>query len=366
MSPSRSSFAFAALAVAALARPALAEPPKDGAPAQPPAPAAPAPTATLAPPEQVAAALAKFKEDYKAKGLKGDDKLAQKDFAVAQISKLQHPAVIDAIAAVSRESDTTLRMLGVIYLSDQTLLPGAAGPHASAAFKRAGDDDALRMTCLQTIGRLRFLGARPELRDGLKSLSFAVRKSALAATARTGDLRLLHDVLAVVGVDIPNDGTASSGGGAEDPKSSGGKEVVSEGYSWEGAEASVDTGTAGDSDQKAAEAQAKAEAAANEAAARESAGASGSGGDGGGATMGRGGSSRNPKELLPQVLGVLQALTGRTFANAGEFKRWYAVNRDALVAKMRELDAKEKAQKTDAAAAVKEAAAAAKAAAAAR
>lgn len=355
MSPMRPSFAVAALAVAALARPALAEPPKDAGKAAAPAP-------TMADPVQVAEALAKFKEEYKAKGLKGDDKLTQKDFAVAQIAKLQHPSVVDAIAAVTRESDATLRMLGVIYLSDQTLLPGAAGPHAAAAFKRAGDDDALRMTCLQTIGRLRFLGARPEIRDALESQSWAVRKSALAATARTGDLRLLHDVLAVVGVDIPNDAAGTSSGGGEDPKSSGGKEVT-EGYSWEGAEASVDTGTPGDSDQKAAEAQAKAEAAANEAAAREAAGASGGGGGGeGGATMGRGGSSRNPRELLPQVLGVLQSLTGRSFANASEFKRWYAVNRDALVAKMRELDAKEKAQKADAAAAVKAAAAAAKAA----
>src|SRR5262245_13724297 len=110
--------ALLALVVTPLfARGAAAEPPAAPAPAAKPAPA-------LATAEQAAAALAKFKEDYKAKGLKGDDKLAQRDFAMSAVSKVQHLSVVDALGEVSRETDSTLRMLGTIYLGEQTLLPG--------------------------------------------------------------------------------------------------------------------------------------------------------------------------------------------------------------------------------------------------
>jgi len=321
--------ALSLVALPAVAVRAFAEPPA--------APAAPA-VKPLAADAEAEAALAKFKEDFKAKGLKGDDKLSQKDFALQQLSKLQHPKVVEALASASRDSDATVRMLGIIYLGDQQALPGAAGKRVVEALSRGSVEDAFRMTCLQQIGRLKYLGAREPIRDGLKAPSYAVKKSALATAGRTGDLRLLGDVVAVIGVDLPVDGTA----GGSDPQSSG-KEVTQEGASWEGAEASVDTGTAGDSDQKAAEAQAKAQAAANQAAAQKGGGGPG-GGDGGGA-RGAGGASRSPKELVPTVLGVLKQLTGRTFANAGEFKRWYAENRKDIVEKTKALDEAEKAQK---------------------
>ena len=219
------------------------------------------------------------------------------------------------------------------------LVPGAAGKRVVEAATRGAVEDAFRMTCLQQIGRLKYLGARETIKDALKAQSYAVKKSALAAAGRTGDVRLLREVVAVIGVELPADGA----GGGNDPQS-GGKEVTQEGYSWEGAEASVDTGTAGDSDQKAAEAQAKAQAAANQAAAAKGSGGGGPGGGEGGA-RGAGGASRSPKELIPTVLGVLKQLTGRTFANAGEFKKWFVENHKELLEKAKALDEQEKAQK---------------------
>ncbi len=308
--------------------------------AEPPAAAAPAPAAKpLATDAEVEAALVKFKEDFKAKGLKGDDKLSQKDFALKELAKLQHPKVVDALASASRDADETVRMLGVIYLGDQSALPGPAGKRVVEATTRGAVEDAFRMTCLQQIGRLKYLGARETIKDALKAQSYAVKKSALAAAGRTGDVRLLRDVVAVIGVELPADGA----GGGSDPQSSG-KEVTQEGYSWEGAEASVDTGTAGDSDQKAAEAAAKAQAAANQAAAGKGGGGPGGGGEGG--ARGAGGAARSPKELIPTVLGVLKQLTGRTFANAGEFKKWFVENHKDLVEKAKALDDQEKAQKS--------------------
>ncbi len=73
--------------------------------AEPPAAPAPAPAAKpLATDAEVEAALAKFKEDFKAKGLKGDDKLSQKDFALKELAKLQHLKVVDALASVFRDA----------------------------------------------------------------------------------------------------------------------------------------------------------------------------------------------------------------------------------------------------------------------
>lgn len=288
----------------------------------------------------VEAALAKFKEDFKAKGLKGDDRISQKDFALATLAKLQHVKVVDALASASRDNDPIVRELAVIYLGDQKAVVGAAGKRIVEAMTRGPVPDAFRMTCLQQIGRLRYLGARDTIKDGLKSQNWAVKKSAIATAGRTGDLRMIRDLVAVIGVEVPADGAGGSGGDG-----AGGKEVVSEGYSWEGAEASVDTGTPGDSDQKAAEAQAKAQADANRAAAEKSQGGGGGGPGSEGGARGKGGTARSPKELIPNVLGALKQLTGQAFSSPGEFKRWYAQNRADLAQKMKALDEQEKAQK---------------------
>lgn len=325
--PTPSALAVALLAALSARSLAFGEPPG----------AAPAgPTVTLATDAEAEAALAKFKEDFKAKGLKGDDRLSQKDFALQALAKVQHLKVVDALAAASRDADETVRMLGVIYLGDQAAFPGAAGKRVVEAMTRGAVEDAFRMTCLQQVGRLRFLGAREPIRDALKSQNYAVKKSALAAVGRTGDLRMLREVVAVIGLKLPEDGGADTG----DDKQSSGKEVVQEGSSWEGAEASVDTGTPGDGDQKAAEAQAKAQAAANQAAAQKGGGAGGEGG-----ARGAGGASRSPKELIPTVLGVLKQLTGKSFSSPGEFKAWYAANRETLATQRKALDDAEKAQK---------------------
>lgn len=300
-----------------------------------------APAVAVADDAAVEAALAKFKEDFKAKGLKGDDRISQKDFALATLAKLQHVKVVDALASASRDNDPIVRELAVIYLGDQKAVVGAAGKRVVEAMTRGPVSDAFRMTCLQQIGRLRYLGARDTIKDGLKSQNWAVKKSAIATAGRTGDLRMIRDLVAVIGVEVPADGAGGSGGDG-----AGGKEVVSEGYSWEGAEASVDTGTPGDSDQKAAEAQAKAQAEANRAAAEKSHGGAGGGGPGSeGGARGKGGSARSPKELVPNVLGALKQLTGQSFSSPGEFKRWYAQHRADLAQKMKALDEQEKAQK---------------------
>jgi hypothetical protein len=363
----------------ALAPAALANDPKP-APAPKPGQPAPKPPPTLASDADAAAAVAKFKEDFKAKGLKGDEKLSQRNFALATVSKVHHPLVVEAIGPFTRDSDPDLRMFATSYLGDQTLFPGLAGKHVQAGWKRSAQDDLHVITAMQSIARLRYLGARDDIRAALKSQNFAVKKTAIGTIVNTGDWRLIRDVLQLVGVQVPSQegkGVAGAPAGAEakgEGKLSGGSEVVTEGYSWEGAEAVVDYGMADNTQENAeAEAKVKEQIAANKAAAEAAAASSNSGGgasDGGGASgtsgggagigggtggssVGRGGGGRSNSELIPYVLGALNKLTGQTFTGPAHFKKWWVDNAELVGEKMKKLDEKEKFQKEEAAAQAK-------------
>ena len=310
-----------ALCVLGAAGTARAEDPK---PAVKPAP-------VVASDEEATAAVEKFKTDFKAKGLQGEDKTSQRDFAMAQMSKVQHRLVVEQLAGVTRNPDATLKTLAVIYLGDQRAVPGAAGAAVAAAMEKAGDDFVLSISGAQSLGSLQYLGARETIRSLLKHTNYALKKSGIAAIGEIRDMRMLGDVIAVIGLTYSADG-----------KEGGGPEVVGEGTSWEGASASVDTGSSGDGDQKAAEAAAKAKIAANKAAATGAGGASS--GDEGGGGLGGGGAKRTPRELIPVVLDTLRKLTGEAFPNPAAVKTWIKEHAASIAEQCKALDAAEKDQ----------------------
>jgi hypothetical protein len=282
-----------------------------------------------------AAAVETFKTEFRAKGLTGDDRTSQRDFAMRQVSKVQHKAVVEQLATVTRNPDETLRILAVYYLGQQAALPGPAGSAVAAAMQKNADDAVLLMSGLQAIGRVRYLGGRDTIRAMLKHPNYAIKKTAIAAIGETGDLRLLEDMLLAIGFALASD--------TKDAESNS-KEEVTEGYSWEGASASVDTGTAGDGDQKAAEAKAKAEMAANKAAA-EAAHAGKSGGDGGEGKSGGGGAKRTVQELIPAVVAALQKMTGEAFSGPPAVRKWARAKAAEIAERKAALDEAEKAQK---------------------
>ena len=311
---------------------------EDAKPAAPGAPAAAAPKASTD--AEATAALEKFKEDWKATGLKGEDRTSQRDFAMARVSRVVHRTIVEALAAVARGSDETLRMIAVAYLGDQKALPGYAGGKISAVMKSNAKDDVLVMTGLQSIGSLKWLGAREDIKAALKNSSYAIKKTGIQTVGQTGDLRLLPDVLDLVGLHIGKDGAVGS-------EQEHGKAEETKGYSWAGAESSVDTGTAGDADQKAAEAKVKEQLAANKAAAGGSSGgtpsASGDGGGGSG-VGGRGGASRTTQELIPAVLATLRKLTGEAFKGPKDVREWMKAHQKEFQERCAALDEAEKAQ----------------------
>lgn len=296
---------------------------------------------TLASDERAAKVLAVFKDEWKAKGLKGDDKVSQRDYAMRKLSRVHHPDIVAALGKASRDSNPDVRMIALIYLGDQKALPHLAAQHVLKAMRKGKKDVVLIMTGLQTLGELRYLGAQKVIADLIKHKYFVVRKSAIAAVGRIGDKRMLEEVLAALGMKLGEDG--------KDPdKKSGGKEVVEEGYSWEGAEATVDRGEADNSKENAdAKKQAEAQIARNKAAASGKGG--GGGGMGGapsvGGSGGRGGSARSTQELIPTILRTLRALTGEEFSKPSAIRVWLKTNGKQLAKDQKALDVKEKAQK---------------------
>ena len=302
--------------------------------------------AAIASAEQVAAALDRFEVDYKARGLKGEEKLSQRDWAMSELARLQHPDIVDALAKISKGSDGTLRILGVIYLGEQTELPGLAGPAILKALKRGAKDPILVLSALQSLGNLRYLGATEELKDYLEHRDFAVKKASIQAIGQIGEMRLWKQVLKLAGVEVKTGDDADSSNDQQSNK----EEVVEEGYSYEGVEVTSDTGTAGDGDQQMAEKIGKEKLAANKAAAQKGKGGIGGGGGSsvGGASGGKGGVARDPKELLPFVLRTLWLLTGERFQNSKEVALWVRENLKTIQERVELLDAMEKAQNEDA------------------
>ena len=273
--------------------------------------------------------------------------MTQRDWAMAELSKLQHPDIVTALAKISRSPDDTLRVLAVIYLGEQTAFPGIAGEHVLSALKRNPEDIVLVLSALQSLGSLKYLGAVPEIKKLLGYEDFAVKKGAILAVGDIGEMRLWKEVCKLAGVEVKiGDDVDGRGRGV------GKEEVVSEGYSYDGVEVTYDTGTAGDGDQREAERIGQERLAANKAAAMAKAGGRGGAGGGGvaGGATGRGGAARNPKELLPAVLTTLFKLTGEKFSSPKDVAKWVVGNRAVILAKVKELNAQQKAQEAEAAA----------------
>lgn len=303
-----------------------------------------APADVIATDAEAAAALDTFKTEYKARGLKGEDKLSQRDWAMSELARRQHPDIVAALGKISKGSDKTLRILAVIYLGEQTELPGLAGPWIQKALKKRAKEPVLVLSALQSLGNLRYLGATKELAAYLEHRDFAVKKASIQAIGQIGEMRLWKQVLKLAGVEVKtgDDVTASTDSGGKE-------EVVEEGYSYDGVEVTYDTGTSGDGDQKMAEKLGKAQLAKNKAAAKGKGGGGGSGGAsaGSGAT-GKGGVARDPKELLPFVLRTLWLLTGERFATSKDVAEWVRENRGLIKERIELLNEMEKAQKEEA------------------
>ena len=302
-------FSIALPILVVLAAPAVAE---DGKPAAPPAapPAAGAPERApqkpippLATTTEAKEAIAKFKASFKGKdvGVKAD--------AVDTLGVVNHPFVVDELLKVAKHKDAELRAAAYFNLGRQRAIPElvakALVPTADPKSK-----DVAHLT--EVIDTLRLVGARsatPTLLALCRHEDHGVVRWALDAIGDLKDVRALDEVLALM------------------------KELkVEEGVKWDGAEASVDTGTSGDGDQQAAQAAATAAAAANARKGKSSA--------------------RKMRSAGEILYSVLDDLTGEKFGSGKEARAWLEKHKDKVAERCKALDEEQAKQEADAKAAL--------------
>jgi len=346
----------------------------------------------LASDAEVAEALVQFKKDFKARGIPKEDVVSQRNWAMKKIARLQHPDIIEALAKITKYTNKDLRTLALIYLGDQKLHPYLAAKPILAAMKKHKRDRSVIMTGLQSLCLLKYLGARREIAALLKNKDFAVKKLAISSVGAIKDIRMLKDVLRLLGVDV--DATSSqstdakTGSGQDGAKTdsqkadsskkgsdSGGAdeggdaEAVEPGYSWDGVDVFVPQGEDPEAAVRAAQEESRSKAEAAAGGTRSRAGGSGGAGPassggtspsgtgassntGGGAAAtggtsrrGSGTAGRSPTELIPVILLTLKKLTGVKFREPGSIKLWMTKHAAEVRVQEKVLDRLEKAQK---------------------
>jgi hypothetical protein len=264
---------------------------------------APKPVPPLATTAEAKAAIAAFKAEFKGKDV------AKKADAVDALGAVNHPFVVDELIKVTKHKDPELRAAAYQNLERQRAIPDVAGKAAMSGIDFKSKDVALITHVIDTVEVLRHRGSLPVLLALCRHDDHAIVRAALDAIGDMKDVRALDAVLELL------------------------KELkVEDGVKWDGASASVDTGTAGDGDQKAAEAQAKAAAAGNARKGKSAA--------------------RRMRSAGEIVYLVLKDLTGEAFASGKEARAWAEKHKDALAAKKKALDDEQKQQEVDGKAAV--------------
>lgn len=247
------------------------------------------PVPPLATAEELKEALAVYKTEWKAKGLKGDEKLGARVYAIKSLAATQHKKVVDQLAKLTRNGDQDIRTAAVQYLGMQRALAGYAGAKIVAAMEKHSDDSVVQISGLHAIQELNYRVCEDILRARMKHKDYSVQKSAMYAIGEMKDMRLLPDVFKLL------------------------KEIkLAKGEKWDGVSVTHDTGTAGDHDQKMAEKKGKEQMAKNKRKGRRGA--------------------RMQRDLGPVIEEVMQTLTGEEFEKEKDARDWMKANEKQIAA----------------------------------
>ena len=250
-------------------------------------------------------AIKTFKTDFKARGFKGDEKLAMKEAAMRTLCYVQHPLVADQLFKLTKNRDADIRTLAVLYLGYQRAIPGYAGPLVVKAIETHKTDDVFAMFGIDAIERLNFRGGVPLMRALMAHKDESVKKVAILYIGDAKEWRMLPDLLALM------------------------KELkIDKGWKTEGHEVRYDTGTAGDHDQKMAEKIYKEKYGKGKGKAKA-----------GGRAM---------RDMKPVLLETMKNLTGKDFFQGASARDWAEENKEMVATEQKALNDLEVKQKADA------------------
>jgi hypothetical protein len=266
-----------------------------GADDEPPAKPVEDPIPPVVADEVAAEALEIFKTEFKASGKRGDEKLAAQAWALGKLAQVQHPSVVDELLRQTRHRDEDLRTAAVLGLGEQRGLAGYAGVAVLESLKRHMKDETFVMAALESIGKLRFLGAKKLLAELMRHPEYAIVKNALVTIARLKDARFIDEIIKLM------------------------KELkLEKGAKWDGVSVTYDTGAAGTHDQEMAEKIGKAAEAKNAKKGKRSA--------------------KSMRDLGPVVLEAMYELTGEQFSGGIEARAWLSKNRADVDARVAAVD----------------------------
>lgn len=262
----------------------------------------PAPAPETDSDEDAAEALAVFKKAIKAKGLKGDDKIAEQAYRIRELAEIQHPKIVEALAKTTKHRTVEVRTEAVLQLGKQRACPSLAGKAVLAAMKRNEEDHTFTMAGLESIGALEYLGAKETLKGLINHSEYAVVKNTLVTIGKLKDTRFIDDIIKLMK-----------------------KLKIEKGAKWDGVSVTYDTGTAGTHDQEMAEKIGKEKEAKNRGKGRSAA--------------------RSQRDLGPVVLQVAKDLTGQEFSGSISARKWADANKKMIKEWHDRDDQREKNQK---------------------
>lgn len=250
-------------------------------------------------------ALGVFKVDFKARGFKGDEKLAMKEVAMRTLAHTQHPLVADRLYKLTRDRNADIRTLAILYLGYQRAIPGYAGPLVAKAIKTQNSDAVFAMFGVEAIENLDYRGGIDLMRALMAHKDEGVKKVAVLYIGDAQEWRMLPDLLALM------------------------KEMkIDKGWKTEGHEVRYDSGAAGDADQKKAEAIYKAKYGKGKGKAKS-----------GGRAM---------RDMKPVLLETMKNLTGKDFFQGASAREWADENQELVTKEQKALDELEAKQKAEA------------------
>ncbi|MHC4956965.1 MAG: HEAT repeat domain-containing protein [Planctomycetota bacterium] len=247
--------------------------------------------------EEAKEAIAAFDKEMKAK------EIEVKQNAVYNLHDVPHPLVLKRLAKTLKHKDPRVRSVVALAIAGQRHDIEGAGALLMKTYEKDFKSEEVVTSVLQGLTELGYLGYWPTLKPAMKDKRNAIVIATLETLGTNKDWRSLPTLLDAYHVAMP-------------------KKV-----SWSTGTVNVDTGAAGDADQKAAEAKFNAKYGSGGSKAKAKAKA-----------KARGQDLRNFSEPLRKTV---KKITGEDFDNAWDFEDWYVTNYIKVWRKIAEMSGKD-------------------------
>ncbi|MHC4548805.1 MAG: HEAT repeat domain-containing protein [Planctomycetota bacterium] len=248
-------------------------------------------------PEDAKAALDDFEQAFKSRELEA------KQNAIYDLHDVPHDLVLKRLEKLLRHKSPAVRNVAALALGGQAHNVDKAGAALMRSYVKDFKQTEVLSSVLEGIAELRYLGYWPKVEPALKDERNSVIIRVLELLGTNQDWRAIHRLLEIYRIVMPRRVT------------------------WKTGEVKVDTGTAGDADQKAAE------AAFNKKYGR--------GGSKEKAKAQRKAKSFDLRNFAAQIRKCVKRITGQDFDNAMDFEDWYVENYVMIARKIAEMSGKD-------------------------